>query len=717
MGVVDIKTDGFKMWIETEKMFQVDGEYSVSFTDSASGNTGEKNIRLGNLQELIFNDMYSDKPMGYNLENGQSTFRLFAPRANVVKLHIFDNYDDEVASQVIDMVNDGDQVFEAFLPGTMWGKYYGYQITDRQNAWKPIKPDVPADTIFADPYSKALATKNVFPQKGRTLILDTSYDWEGVQQVKIDISDAVILEAHVRDLTASSTAGSDYPGTFKGLLDADRGGLNYIKELGVNVVEFLPIHDFNNIEAPFGVRSHGIRNGWNAYSENYWGYMTTNWFSPESYYASDGTLDPSKWAGTDGRVVRELKDTIKEFHRNGIGVVMDVVYNHVSGYDEAPLKIIDYEYFFRPQDKTGTGNEVESRRKMVRRMIIDSLKYWMTEYRIDGFRFDLAASHDKETIAAIYKELKAINPNVYLIAEPWGGAGLSQAGDFLDLGWSKWEAGIRDAVRATNRPTREGAVWALGNTGNALQIGTYWGGTTAGEPWQHVAYIESHDDTTLGDNLRVQSGFYKFAINGKEPNRITDIEAYLTLTPQLLDANRVAASALFLSQGPVMIHLGQEWARGKVIPDLSDEMEELYKGSFGSSSDYVVFQIPTPNSYSADNYTNWINYDYVEYNRDLLEYYKGWIELRKSQPLLGKGDPTQIKLLESGNSNSLGVNIHGEIFGFVNSDPNQGATFEIPPGNYTIVVDKENAGTASLGSHSGGTVEVGTASTLVLLKN
>jgi hypothetical protein len=215
---------------------------------------------------------------------------------------------------------------------------------------------------------------------------------------------------------------------------------------------------------------------------------------------------------------------------------------------------------------------------MVRRMIIDSLKYWMTEYRIDGFRFDLAASHDKETIAAIYKELKAINPNVYLIAEPWGGAGLSQAGDFLDLGWSKWEAGIRDAVRATNRPTREGAVWALGNTGNALQIGTYWGGTTAGEPWQHVAYIESHDDTTLGDNLRVQSGFYKFAINGKEPNRITDIEAYLTLTPQLLDANRVAASALFLSQGPVMIHLGQEWARGKVIPDLSDEMKNFIKG-------------------------------------------------------------------------------------------------------------------------------------------
>jgi pullulanase/glycogen debranching enzyme len=635
----------------------------------------------------------------------------------VVKLHIFNNYDDAMAAQVIDMVNDGDQVFEAFLPGTMWGKFYGYQITERQNVWKKIRPDIPSDTIFADPYSRAVATRNVYPQKGRTLILDTSYDWEGTEPLGMNIADAVILEAHVRDLTASPTAGSANPGTFKGILDATRGGLAYIKELGVNTVEFLPIHDFNNIEPPFGVKSHGIKNTWNAFSENYWGYMTYNWFSPESYFATDGTLDPTKWNGADGRVVRELKDTVKEFHKNGIAVVLDVVYNHVSGYDEAPLKIIDYEYFFRAQDRTGTGNEIESRRKMVRRMIIDSLKYWMEEYHVDGFRFDLAASHDKETIAAIYEELKAINPNVFLIAEPWGGAGLSQAGDFLNLGWSKWEAGIRDAVRATNRPTRKGAVWALGNTGNALQIGTYWGGTTPGEPWQHVAYIESHDDTTLGDNLRIQSGFYDFAGPGGEPNRITDLEAYLKLTPQLLDANRVAASALMLSQGPVMIHLGQEWARGKVFPDLSGEMEELFKGSLGSSSDYVVFNVPTPNSYSADNETNWINYDHVELNRELLDYYKGWIALRNSQPLLGNGDPGQIELLESSNRNSLGVNVHGQIFGFVNSDPNQGASFEIPPGDYTIVVNKENAGTESLGSHSGGSVEIGAASTLVLLKN
>jgi len=715
MTIENIKVDGFKMWLTTEETFQEGVSYTVSFSDAITETQGSQPINLGNLTELIFNDLYTDKELGYIFRNNESTFRLFVPRGKTVLLHIFDRVEDEKASRVIEMKNDGHQVFEATLNGPLWGKFYGYQITERLNEWKPIRPNIPSDTIFADPYSRAVATYNQYPQWSRSVIVDTRYNWGNAQSPGLDISDLVILEAHVRDLSASPTAQSANPGTFTGLLNAKKGGLNYIKQLGVNAVEFLPIHEFNNIEAPFGEMKFGIRNVWNAFSQNYWGYMTTNFFSPESYYASNGSLEKGTWAGKDGRVVKELKDTIKEFHNNGIAVILDVVYNHVSGYDGNALMLIDNDFYFRPQDKTGTGNEVESRRRMVRRMIIDSLKYWMTEYRVDGFRFDLAASHDKETVRAIYEELRKINPKVYLIAEPWGGAGLTNAGDFLNLGWSKWEAGIRDAVRAQNRPTREGRAWALGNTGSAMNLGNYWTGILQGEPYQHVMYIESHDDTTLGDNLRIQSGFYQFSDAQGNPNRITDLEAYLKLTPELMAANKVAASALFLSQGPVMIHLGQEWARGKVFPDMSDRMEELKRGGLGSGSDYVLFNVPTPNTYSADNEVNWINFDHVELNRELLDYYRGWIALRKSQPLLGKGNPDDIELMETANKNSLGVNIHGKIFGFVNSDPNNGAEFQIPAGNYSIVVNKEKAGTRELGTHSGGKVEIEPASTLVLI--
>jgi len=701
--------------LRTEGEFVEEETYTLTMYDPEFDVTSEMEIDLGMLVEARMNEMYTDKELGYIYEDGTSIFRLFVPRGEEVFVHIFDHPADE-EGEVHEMEHIGEQVFEARVEEELWGKFYGYQITERSHDPQPIVPEVPMDTIFADPYSEAVASLNEYPQKHRTLIYDSDFDWEDVESPGHDINDLVIMESHVRDLSAHETAETPYPGTYRGIVEAERGGLAYLEDLGVNAVEFLPLHHFNNIEAPYDEHSYGFRNTWNPFEENYWGYMTTSFFAPETYYATDGHLERGEWIGTDGRAVDELKELVREMHRNDMAVLLDVVYNHTSQYDEQALKLIDYEYYYRQPDQTGTGTELESRRRMVRRMFADSVVHWMEEYKIDGFRFDLAASHDRETIEYITERAQEVNPNVYLIAEPWGGAGLTGAHDFIDIGWAKWDDGIRNAIRSENRPTGEGQNFALGNADNASQLQQYWEGDQQGEPYQYVGYIESHDDATFGDNLRIQSGYYSFLDEDGEINRIEDIAEYQELPEDLIRANKVGAGALFLSQGPIMLHLGQEWARGKVMPDLEGEVPEVTdQGQIGAASDNVVYRTPSPNTYMADNEVNWINFDHVELNRDLLEYYKGLIELRKEQPLLGRGGPETVETMTTGNPNALGADIDGEIYGFVNSDPHESASFQIPAGTYSVVVDGESAGTEELYEMEGGQIEVEPASTLILL--
>lgn len=718
-----------KQRIEIGKSYQVSGTYQAPAKGDAPPPEpvaiGSVALNLENLQIIIWNQMYSDKPLGHNIEGGTNVFRVFVPRGKVVELHIFNRYDD-AAGTVYPMTPDENMVFEARVPGNLAGKYYGYRIAERtQEPTMRFTPQIPLDTIFADPYSKAVASSNVFPSKMRTLILSPQqlqFDWQNTRSPNLDISDLIIMETHVRDISAHPSAQTPNPGTFRGIINARVGGLAYLKRLGVNAVEFLPLHEFNNIEAPFNERSHGIRNTWNAYAQNYWGYMTSNYFAVESYYATDGTLDPNRWSGVEGRSVTEFKELVRELHRNGMAVIMDVVYNHVSGYDENPFKIIDMDFYFKKQDRTGTGNEFETRRRMARRVVLDSLKYFMTEYRIDGFRFDLAASHDRDTITAIRDELRAINPKVYLIAEPWGGEGATNSGDFIRLGWSKWNSGIRDAVRSINRPADRGASWALGTNNGASRLEPFLGGVGEGQPWQLVHYIESHDDTTFSDNLRIMSGFYSFMRDG-QINRITDLRAYLKFPPNLLDAARVSAAALLMCQGPIMLHIGQEWGRGKVTPDLTGKVPEVTnKGRIGTSSDNVVYLTPTPNSYSADNETNWINFEHVSLNQELFDYYVGLNRFRLSQPLLRKADPANIVTdTDPNNQNAVMVLIsdgqNPRIFGAANSDQRRAASFEIPEGNWTIFVDKTRAGTTPLGRSPGGKVEIPPASALIMVRN
>ncbi|HOF00105.1 MAG TPA: alpha-amylase family glycosyl hydrolase [Spirochaetota bacterium] len=725
MAIEKIEKKGPYIEIKTKENFDIEKDYYFTFLSKSTKESGKVVIDKSILLQEKFNTIYSDKPLGYFYENGKSIFRYFVPRGKKVVLVIFDKYDD-ASGKEYEMTNTGDQTFEYSIDGELWGKYYGYKIVERNYAFNPVQPLIDSDIVVSDPYSKAIVQSNVFPQKSRSVIIDTTkFDWQGTNHIDIDIRDAVIMETHLKDISAHASSKSKNPGKYLGMIDAEVGGINYLKKLGVNAVEFLPIQDFCNIEAPFNEvvknkegKPYYAKNSWNAYAQNYWGYMTSNFFSPESYYATDGNIDPSKWSGTSGKAVDEFKTLVRELHKNGIAVILDVVYNHVSQYDENSLKYTDYDFYFKKEVNTGCGNEIESRRPMARRLILDSVKYWMTEYKIDGFRFDLAGCHDVETIKLIKEEMLKINPKAFIIAEPWtAGKSVSTKTDFIKNGWSYWNDGIRGTVRGDNRPIKESKSFMLGNAYNAIKLSDYWKGTSGGSSYQSVNYIESHDDTSLGDNIRFSSGEYKITNEKGEINRITDIKQYLKLSPRLMNASKVGALALFLCQGPIMMHLGQEWARGKITPDLTGKVPEVTnKGEFGKSSDNLIYLTPTPNSYSADNDTNFINFDNISLNQELFDYYKGLIQLRKSEKLLGNAKPEEVKILTNDNKNSLGVIIGDKIFGFVNSDVEKSAEYSIPEGAYKVVVDGKTAGIKAIKEISGGNITINPAEGMILIK-
>lgn len=600
---------------------------------NCSPNTDMK--RLASLDSL-----YSNKPLGCIVENGKTTFRVFAPRATEIKLVLFDKADNETGKEFT-MKRDPDGVWEHTEQGELYGKFYGYKANGapgKNEMWNP-------NIVVADPYSKAVATKNTYRHQAKTLILDTRYDWEGdTWVIPQHHSELIIYEAHVRDLTAHASSEVEKKGTYLGLAEKGKtGGLDYLKSLGINAIELLPIHKFGTIEIPYrdnSVLREGYPiNTWNPYARNHWGYMTSYFFTPETYYATDGTLDPNKMNGTDGRAVREFKDMVKALHKENIAVILDVVYNHVSQYDYNCFKYLDKFYYFRTDSAgnflslSGCGNDFKTERPMARRLIVESIKYWMTEYHIDGFRFDLAAMIDFETAKAIYQEAKKINPNVILIAEAWGG-GEYEPHLFSDIGWASWNDQIRNGVKGQNPDNGLGFIFGkFQDNHNVRSLRSFVTGTLREDGGlflqkEHsINYLESHDNHTLGDFIRL--GLHEV----KHDTVITDLDKHAQLSPKQLALNKLAALFLFTAQGPVMIHEGQEFARSKVIAETD-------------APDKNIGRIDH-NSYEKDNATNYINYAHAKLNSELVDYYKGLIALRKANPIFSSAPKSAVKFIDA----------------------------------------------------------------------
>ncbi len=638
----------------------------------------------------------SEYPFGYTINDNEIIFRFFSPKSRKVILELFDNYEQK-ASERFEM-QQNDDIWELVLEGELCGKWYGYRIFPPEELNSSF---MMTDELIADPYSRYVTSKNHYKQFAKTLILPPDdYNWEGDSfVVPEDPRDLIIYEAHIKDMTAHSSSKTNGNGAYLGFIDANQtGGINHLKRLGINAVEFLPLQKFANFEPPYlSVTLEDSLNTWNYYGRNYWGYMTSYFLAPETIYASDSNTKINSVIGKSTKARKEFKDVVKNLHSEGISVIMDVVYNHVSQYDLNPLKYAGKEYYFRLngkndfQSNSGCGNDLKSESPYAKQLIIDSIKHWMNEYHIDGFRFDLALVLDWQTIEEIRDEARKINPNVLLIAEPWHLSGYDPTG-FSARDWSAWNDKIRNGVKGSSPHTSTGFIfgdWHPGISHGDLEnflcgtvfnppVANLQSGGNFNSSRHSVNYLACHDNLTLGDFIRI-------ALNHElEDQRFDDKKKITPLHDEEMKISRLAAVYLFVSQGITMIHEGQEWARSKIIA--KSPVNDPRTG-------YI-----DPNSYEKDNETNYLNFDEIEWNKSLFEYYRGLIALRKKSPALRKSNPENIHFYQTDDALLITFYVNGEN----SSDPydyivslngNRTRYFQVnlPEGAWELVVSQENA--------------------------
>jgi len=463
----------------------------------------------------FFFDLKTDLPLGALVRATETVFRLFAPRARSVTLFCRERPGEQAETLRHELARRADAdgsagVWEIALGANLHGWFYWYEIDGARDGPGRFDPTM----RVLDPY--ALATVR---HSGPGIVLDRAWVGEGDRNFPTPAwQDLVMVEAHVRDLAANApvkATPAERRG-FTGLRKWVESPEFYLHHLGVNAVELQPVQEFDDV----------------ADEQYHWGYMTNNWFAPESSYA----LSPERASG-----VRELQDLVRAFHRRGMAVLLDVVYNHVGV--PAHLMFVDRLYYFE-QDAagdlanwSGCGNDVRASSAMAKRLIIDSCVHLIEAFGVDGFRFDLAELLGADVLREIETALKRVKPDVILIAEPWSFRG-HIAGALRDTGWSSWNDGYRDFVRDYVRG---------GGTAERLEYylrGSPW--YFAKWPAQTVNYTESHDDRSWIDV-------------------ITENPDNNGATPTADDRRRthLMAAVLFMSLGIPMLAAGQDFLRSK----------------------------------------------------------------------------------------------------------------------------------------------------------
>lgn len=601
---------------------------------------------------------------GAFLRPGGIEFKIYAPNSDIVKLVIFEKVDDESGFEYpMEKLKNGDWTY--FLKNAPLGTMYGYRLTGPWND---------ENVIVADPYSKATVTQNNWRHVAKSLVIDAAFDWEGDTWTNIHPRDLIIYEAHVRDMTVHKSSNATAKGSYLGFIEKDQnGGIEHLKSLGVNAVQFLPLWDFANFEIPYRQDADGIYNDWNPYERNHWGYMPTFFMAPESYYATDGTNEPLAWNGTDGRAISEMKSMVKSLHQEGMAVILDVVVNHISNYDWHPLKYIDKTVYFK-LDEQGDflsqccGNLLASDHQPVRDYIIESLKYWMTDYHIDGFRFDQAHLLSVETARFIIDELKKINPNVIIYGEAWD----EKEKEFSEMGWGSFNARFRDVLRGDLHNYDEKG-FLFGNFRDsetlenlqALILGTP---NIYQSPAHAVNFLEVHDDYCFNDYLRLSS-----SRNSKD-DIIDDPMKHIELDDDLLRKNKLGALILLTSQGIPIIHQGQDWAHSQIIAET-----DAHDPNVGKMD---------RNPYNKDNETNWVNWLEKEQNKELADYYSGLIDLRRTHTEFRHTTKKDFKF-QGLADHALGYVIRNRIAVYINGENSTAVETDLPEGKWQLIVDNE----------------------------
>ncbi len=493
---------------------------------------------------------------------------------------------------------------------------YGYRM---DGPWAPRDGHrFDPSHILLDPYAKAIGGRDVwrappregdiYPYRARTVFDD--FDWESDRPPEIPIEDLVIYEMHVRGFTRHPSSGVKFPGTFAAIRDK----IPYFKELGINCIELMPIFEFDELDNPRVNPDTGER------LLNYWGYNSIGFFAPKAGFAATGHLSMQ---------VDELKTLIKHLHRNGIEIILDVVVNHTAegnsdgptlsyrGIDNQTYYILDHEGGYR--DFSGVGNTLNCNNPIVRSHVLDCLRYWASEYHIDGFRFDLASILGRDASGAPLENPPLVEALAYdpvlarckLIAEAWDAAGLYQVGRFPDYDrWAEWNGHYRDVARR----------FLKGDAGQAQGIAHCFAGSPQLYSWRgptaSINFITAHDGMTLADLVsynhkhnRENGEQGRDGVNENESWNCgvegpTDDPAIRALRGRQI---RNAAAMLMLSHGVPMVVMGDEVART---------------------------QRGNNNPYCHDSDISWLDWSLAEKNHALLRFFKHMIGFRHAHPVL-----------------------------------------------------------------------------------
>jgi isoamylase len=563
-------------------------------------------------------------PLGASYDGGGTNFSLFSEAAEGVELCLFDADGGERRIRVEEI--DG-FCWHAYLPGIGPGQRYGYRV---HGPWAPARGQRcnPAKLLL-DPYAKAIEghadwrqacfpytfgnedeanTEDSAPYVPKSVVHNPYFDWGNDRPPDIQLNESVIYETHVRGFTVRHPGIPEAQrGTYAGL--GHPAILDYLTDLGITAVELLPVHQF--VHDPHLVE-RGLR--------NYWGYNSIGFLAPHNEYAA---------AGQRGEQVAEFKSMVRALHEAGIEVILDVVYNHTAeGNHLGPvlsMKGIDNAAYYRlvgedPRfyyDTTGTGNSLNVGHPHTLQLIMDSLRYWVTEMHVDGFRFDLAASlarqfHEVDKLSAFFDLIQQdpVVSQVKLIAEPWDvGEGGYHVGNFPAL-WSEWNGRYRDTVRDFWR----GEPATLGEFATRLTGSPDLYQADTRRPGASVNFVTAHDGFTLADlvsfNERHNEANGEDGTDGERHNRSWNCGAEgPTDDPEILALRgrqqRNFLATLLLSQGVTMLLGGDEVGRGQ-----------------GGNN----------NAYCQDNEISWLDWEHAD--AGLLDFTRRLIALRREHPVL-----------------------------------------------------------------------------------
>lgn len=568
-------------------------------------------------------------PLGAHYDGAGVNFSIYSQVADKVELCLFDDQDRETR---IEMTEQNSYVWHNYLPGIQPGQRYGYRVYGPYDPNRGLRCN--PNKLLLDPYAYAIegnidsdeslfsywfkspndnSAMNTLDSAGHTMksvVVNPYFDWGADRHPNIPYHDSVIYEAHVRGMTNLNVdVPPDIRGTYAGL--AYPSVIEYLKKLGVTTIELMPIHQYVNDTF---LQEKGL--------SNYWGYNTIGFFAPHNAYSSSGQR---------GEQVNEFKSMVKAYHNAGMEVILDVVYNHTAeGNDRGPtlsFKGIDNQAYYRlvdgdPQhyfDTTGTGNSLLMRSPRALQVITDSLRYWVTEMHVDGFRFDLAATlarqfHDVDKLSAFFDivEQDPVISQVKLIAEPWDiGSGGYQVGGFPSS-WSEWNGRYRDCVRDfwRSQPSTlpEFASRLMGSSDLYQMNGR--------RPVASVNFITAHDGFTMNDlvsynnkhneangegNRDGESNHRSWNCGVEGPTNIRDVNELRQRQMRNMFAT------LLVSQGIPMICGGDEVMRTQ-----------------GGNN----------NAYCQDNEISWTNWDLDESQQEMLAFVSKMIHLRLNHPVL-----------------------------------------------------------------------------------